>query len=183
MLRSWSRGRKGETGTPSTRSSRGAGNASRSTSACGSKMASQERRDQVIYVEKDAPDGSPSPSKEMRRGERLDRLEAALRELNPDYRTAIQLVRIDGLPVKEAARRMKRTQKSVMHLRRRQQRRRARPLRWDLPIELALHRRPRPGAAGPDGKTLRLRPRSPWFRRRPGMRVLRGLRSVGLGQG
>jgi RNA polymerase sigma-70 factor, ECF subfamily len=80
------------------------------------KLAARARRDQVFYVEKDSPDPAVSQSRALRREERFDRLEEALKTLDPDYRRAIQLVRIDGLPVKEAARRMDRTPKAVMHL-------------------------------------------------------------------
>ena len=52
----------------------------------------------------------------MRREERRDRLQQALADLSPDYREAIELVRIRGLQVKEAAKRMNRTPKAVMHI-------------------------------------------------------------------
>ena len=70
----------------------------------------------VLFVEHDAPGGDPAPSRAMRREERRDRLQQALDDLPADYREAIQLVRLQGLQVKEAAARMNRTPKSVMHL-------------------------------------------------------------------
>ena len=70
----------------------------------------------VLFVEREMPGRDPAPSKAMRREERRDRLQRALSELKPDYREAIELVRIQGLQVKEAAARMNRTPKAVMHL-------------------------------------------------------------------
>ena len=52
---------------------------------------------------------SPTPSRVMRRDERRDRLRGALDRLSPDHRQVIELVRIEGLPVHEAARRMGRS--------------------------------------------------------------------------
>jgi RNA polymerase sigma-70 factor (ECF subfamily) len=74
------------------------------------------RGSRVLYVEHDLPNGDPTPSKALRRTERFARLQAALGDLAPDYREVIHLVRIEGLRIKEAARRMNRSPKSVMHL-------------------------------------------------------------------
>lgn len=69
--------------------------------------------------------GSPSPSLEspdtspsghLRREERLDRLLESLEKLSPDHRQVILLTRIEGLPVKEVARRMGRSDKAVSML-------------------------------------------------------------------
>ncbi len=54
-------------------------------------------------------DPGPTPSEAYRRGERFERLQKALDSLSPDHRKVICLVRLDGLPVKEAARLMGRT--------------------------------------------------------------------------
>jgi RNA polymerase sigma-70 factor (ECF subfamily) len=54
-----------------------------------------------------------SPSRTMRRGERLDRLEAAIRDLSPDYREVIKLARIDGLRIKDIAAHMHRSPGAV----------------------------------------------------------------------
>ena len=57
-----------------------------------------------------------TPSRDARREERLDRLEAALEELKPEQREAIILTRIHGLPVKEVARRLDKTPEAVSML-------------------------------------------------------------------
>ncbi len=50
-----------------------------------------------------------TPSTVLRREERFKRLETALRSLSPDHRQVIQLLHLQGLSVKEAARRMRRS--------------------------------------------------------------------------
>ena len=60
-----------------------------------------------------------SPSKILARGERFDRLQAAVDTLSPDHRDVILLTRIEGLKVNEAARRMGRSPEAVKKLLRR----------------------------------------------------------------
>ncbi len=79
-------------------------------------LARRQRGDKLLFVEHEAPATGPAPSRVARREERLDRLRAAVDSLEPDYRKVVYLVRIEGLQIKEAARRMNRTPKSVMHL-------------------------------------------------------------------
>ena len=79
-------------------------------------LARRQRSDPILFVEHDKPCAGPSPSQSVRRGERLDRLQEALDSLPPDYREAVLLVRIEGVQIKEAAKRMKRTPKAVKHL-------------------------------------------------------------------
>ena len=79
-------------------------------------LAKRQRGDKLLYVDHDVPAREPTPSKVVRREERLDRLRDALDSLSPDYRTVVYLVRIEGLKIKEAAERMNRTPKAVMHL-------------------------------------------------------------------
>jgi RNA polymerase sigma-70 factor (ECF subfamily) len=66
------------------------------------------------------PDGfpvsGPTPSRILRREERLHRLERALQKLNPDYRQALLLSRIEGLTMKEIGERLGRSTDSVKHL-------------------------------------------------------------------
>ncbi len=62
------------------------------------------------------PASGVSPSRSLRREERLERLLAAIESLPPDNRTAIHLARIDGLKVEEIARRMGRSRDAVKHL-------------------------------------------------------------------
>lgn len=51
----------------------------------------------------------PTPSRAMRRGERRDRLDAALRELSPEHRQVIEWVRLEGMSVSDAARKLGRS--------------------------------------------------------------------------
>lgn len=76
----------------------------------------RQRHDRVVFLERDVASGDPSPSKGVRREERFDRFEDALRTLAPDYRQVVLLSRIEGLRIKEIADRMNRTPKAVTHL-------------------------------------------------------------------
>ncbi len=55
------------------------------------------------------PDRDVTPSRHARREERFDRLQDALDSLDPDSKKVIVLARIQGLPIKEVARRLERT--------------------------------------------------------------------------
>ena len=79
------------------------------------KLARRQRRD-VLYLDHDVAAQDVSPSKAMRRDERFDRFQEALDTLSPDYREVVDLARLQGLGVKEIARRMNRSPKSVAHL-------------------------------------------------------------------
>lgn len=79
------------------------------------KLAQRQRRD-VLYLDRDPTAQDVSPSKAMRRDERFDRLRDALDSLSPDYREVVNLARLQGLGIKEIARRMNRSPKSVAHL-------------------------------------------------------------------
>jgi len=76
----------------------------------------RNRASAVLFLEQDIASRDPAPSKAARREERMARLQQALDGLSPEYREAIYLVRIEGQQVKEAACRMGRSPKSVMHL-------------------------------------------------------------------
>ena len=54
-----------------------------------------------------------SPSRALRRHERLDRLQEALDSLSPDHRQVIVLARLKGLRIKEIAERMDRSPNAV----------------------------------------------------------------------
>ena len=54
-----------------------------------------------------------SPSRSLRRRERLDRLQAALDALSPDHRQVIVLARLKGLRMTEIAERMERSPNAV----------------------------------------------------------------------
>ena len=57
-----------------------------------------------------------SPSKQLRRDERFNRLEKALRGLKADHREVIMLARIEGLRAKDIALRMNRSEDAVHKL-------------------------------------------------------------------
>ena len=70
----------------------------------------------VLRLDRNVAAPGESPSKALRRNERFDRLEASLRRLSPDHRTVIVLARIEGLPMKEIARRLDRSESAVKNL-------------------------------------------------------------------
>lgn len=78
--------------------------------------ASQKRSLGEAPLVFDASDGGVSPSKGLRRKERLARLEASLSGLKPEQREAILLSKVDGLRVKEIAARMGRSEAAVKQL-------------------------------------------------------------------
>ncbi len=57
-----------------------------------------------------------SPSKNVRRNERFDRLENALNNLSDDHRKVIVLARIERLGINDVARRMNRSANAVKKL-------------------------------------------------------------------
>ena len=80
-------------------------------------LARKKRRTQILFVEWQEPlAGDPSPSNALRRGERFDRLQAALDCLEPDYREVIVLARLKGLRLKDVATRIGRSPNAVAHL-------------------------------------------------------------------
>ena len=64
----------------------------------------------------DVPDDGTSPTRQIRRQERFDRLEAAIERLSDDHREVIKMTRIDGIPVREVAERMHRSEKATYQL-------------------------------------------------------------------
>ncbi len=78
--------------------------------------AKDSRRRRYLELPDRLPAGGASPSRVMRRDERLDRLEKAIAKLPPDYREVIRLSQFDWLKVKEIARRMNRSEYAVKHL-------------------------------------------------------------------
>ena len=62
------------------------------------------------------PGAIDSPSKNLRRNERFDRLKDSLESLSPEHREVILLMRIEGLPVEEVAKRMNRSPKATRQL-------------------------------------------------------------------
>ena len=57
-----------------------------------------------------------SPSSDLRRNERFDRLENAIVSLSPEHREVVMLARIEGQPIKEIAARTGRTPAAVSML-------------------------------------------------------------------
>ncbi len=70
----------------------------------------------VLRIDRDLTGDGASPSKGIRRRERLDRLEVSMKALSPDYRTVLRLARMDGLPIKEIAKQMGRSESAVHNL-------------------------------------------------------------------
>ena len=70
----------------------------------------------VLRIDRDLTGDGTSPSKGLRRRERLDRLEASMKALSPDYRTVLRLSRMDGLSIKEIANQMGRSESAVKNL-------------------------------------------------------------------
>jgi RNA polymerase sigma-70 factor (ECF subfamily) len=70
----------------------------------------------ALDVELDLKGADPSPGKRLRRKERLMRLEEALARLPPDYRKILELVRLQGLSVTDAAQRIGRSPNTTSQL-------------------------------------------------------------------
>jgi RNA polymerase sigma-70 factor (ECF subfamily) len=80
------------------------------------KEASRKNRGRERLIECEPPGDDPTPSRAMRRGERFDRLKAALDGLSPDHRRVIELARLRGKPVKKIAGEMQRSPDAVSQL-------------------------------------------------------------------
>lgn len=78
--------------------------------------ASQRRSGRELSLTIDPPRGDASPSKAMRREERFDRLEQALRQLGPEEREVVRLARIEGLKARQIAERLGRPEPTVRSL-------------------------------------------------------------------
>ncbi|HAK94289.1 MAG TPA: hypothetical protein DCM87_04635 [Planctomycetes bacterium] len=79
-------------------------------------LARRGRLAERAVLQAEVPGSGVSPSRHLRREERFDRLEEALRALSADHRQVILLTRIQGLPIEEAARRMGRSPKAARQL-------------------------------------------------------------------
>lgn len=78
--------------------------------------ASQKRTSDDLKLTIEVPAGGISPSREMRRDERFDRLEESLAGLKPEEREAILLSRVEGLKIRQIAERMNRSEPAVKSL-------------------------------------------------------------------
>lgn len=77
-------------------------------------LARREQRKPLRLVSDSALDAAQapaddSPGRQVRKKERFHRLQQALQSLDPDSRRVVFLSRIEGLPIKEVAKRMART--------------------------------------------------------------------------
>jgi RNA polymerase sigma-70 factor (ECF subfamily) len=79
-------------------------------------VVKRQGRRKALQIQRDVPGADVAPSRALRREERFQRLERSMAELANDYRTVLQLCRIDGLSVKEAATRMGRSESAVKNL-------------------------------------------------------------------
>ena len=77
---------------------------------------SQKQSSSYLELKSDVVDDDASPSRNLRRHERFDRLEKALNRLSPDHREALVLSRFEGLKVTEIAARMNRSPNAVYKL-------------------------------------------------------------------
>ena len=77
---------------------------------------SQKQSSSYLELKSDVADDDASPSRNLRRHERFDRLEQALNRLSPDHREALVLSRFEGLKVTEIAARMNRSPNAVYKL-------------------------------------------------------------------
>lgn len=80
------------------------------------QAAQEARKGEVRAAHTRRNEDAPAPIQVLRRQERLDRLEAALMELNPEYREVIRLCRIEGLTSTEVATRTQRSPAAVRQL-------------------------------------------------------------------
>jgi RNA polymerase sigma-70 factor (ECF subfamily) len=80
------------------------------------RFADQRRRKRCVRLEREVAASGPSPSRALRREERLERLDEALKGLSPEHRQVILLARVEGLPVKEIAKRLDRSPNAVAQL-------------------------------------------------------------------
>ncbi len=80
------------------------------------KTTERSRKHDQLTEDHETPADAESPSKAVRRDERLSRLQQAVDALPADYGQVIRLARIEGLRIKQIAERMNRSPDSVKHL-------------------------------------------------------------------
>jgi RNA polymerase sigma-70 factor (ECF subfamily) len=80
------------------------------------KAAEKSRKMERLESAVEVPASAASPSRALRREERLARLQRSIDDLPQDYRRVLQLSRIEGLKIDEIARRLGRSRDSVKHL-------------------------------------------------------------------
>ncbi len=72
------------------------------------KTTDRSREHDRLTKDHEMPESAESPSKAVRRDERLSRLQQAVDDLPADYGQVIRLARIEGLRIKQIAERMNR---------------------------------------------------------------------------
>jgi RNA polymerase sigma-70 factor, ECF subfamily len=80
------------------------------------KAIEKLQRNQALAIDRDFLASDISPSKDLRRNERFDRLQEAIRGLTGDYKEVVFLSRIEGLPLEKVAARMNRSPDAVKKL-------------------------------------------------------------------
>ena len=75
-----------------------------------------QRRRPTLALADDVRESAASPSRVMKRKERLDRLRTSMEDLSPDHRRVLELSRLEGLSIKEIARRLERSEDAVKSL-------------------------------------------------------------------
>ncbi len=80
------------------------------------RNASRKKTWSQLRLERDVAAPDTSPSKDLRRNDRFDRLERALNRLSPDHKKAVVLARLEGLKVEEISKRMNRSTDAVKKL-------------------------------------------------------------------
>jgi RNA polymerase sigma-70 factor (ECF subfamily) len=78
--------------------------------------ASQKKSLGQLQLDREVACKASNPSAALRRHERFDRLKASLRILSRDQRRAVVLARLEGLPTREIAARMGRSEQAVRQL-------------------------------------------------------------------
>ena len=79
-------------------------------------LARKYRGAERLGLQPEVPGDSDSPSRNLRREERFDRLQESLDRLSPEHREVIVLTRIEGLSVEEVSRRINRSPKAARQL-------------------------------------------------------------------
>jgi RNA polymerase sigma-70 factor (ECF subfamily) len=80
------------------------------------KLAGRYEREHKLSILGDPPGTRVSPSRSLRREERFERLRQAVSALSPDHREVMLLARVEGLRIKEIARRMSRSPEATKQL-------------------------------------------------------------------
>lgn len=78
--------------------------------------AARTKSGRWLEIKRDVSAGGSSPSQHLRRNERFERLQGALKALSAEHREALLLSRVEGLKIAEIAERMNRSPNAVYKL-------------------------------------------------------------------